>query len=51
MGIVSNNNQKLVTNNGIPDHIHSLLGIKFNNNLYDLIRDLKANAPKWINEK
>ncbi|WP_346882638.1 IS200/IS605 family transposase [uncultured Algibacter sp.] len=50
-GIITNKNQKLMTINGMPDHIHILLGIKPNCNLSDLMRDIKANSSKWINEK
>ncbi|MEW4923074.1 IS200/IS605 family transposase [Algibacter sp. 2305UL17-15] len=50
-GIVSNKNQKLMAINGMPDHVHILLGTKPNCNLSDLVRDIKANASKWINEK
>ena len=37
--------------NGMPDHIHVLVGTKPNCNLSDLVRDIKANSSKWINEK
>lgn len=49
-GIISNNNQKLFIINGMPNHIHILLGTKPNCNLSDLVRDIKANSSKWINE-
>ncbi|MGO2357075.1 IS200/IS605 family transposase [Mesonia sp.] len=50
-GIISNKNQKLMIVNGMPNHIHLLIGTKPNCNLSDLVRDLKANSSKWINEK
>ncbi len=50
-GVISNKNQKPITMNGMPDHIHLLIGTKPNCNLSDLIRDVKANSSKWINEK
>ena len=50
-GIISNKNQKLFTINGMPNHIHLLIGTKPNCNLSDLIRDIKSNSSKWINEK
>ena len=37
--------------NGMPDHLHLLIGTKPNCNLSDLVRDIKANSSKWINEK
>ena len=50
-GIVSNKKQKLMIINGMPNHIHILIGTKPNCNLSDLVRDIKANSSKWINEK
>lgn len=50
-GIVKNNNQKLLAINGVSDHIHILLNIKPNIALSDLIRDIKANSSRFINEK
>ncbi|MET4082226.1 putative transposase [Pedobacter sp. UYP30] len=50
-GIVSNKKQKLLIINGMPNHIHLLIGTKPNCNLSDLVRDIKANSSKWINEK
>ncbi|MBK9151627.1 MAG: IS200/IS605 family transposase [Saprospiraceae bacterium] len=49
-GIVSNKNQKLLAINGMPDHLHLLIGLKPDCNLSDLVRDIKANSSKWINE-
>ena len=50
-GIVTNKNQKLMIINGMPDHVHILLSTKPNCNLSDLVRDIKTNSSKWINEK
>lgn len=50
-GIISNKNQKLMIINGMPNHIHLLIGTKPTCNLSDLVRDIKANSSKWINEK
>ena len=50
-GIIANKDQKLMIMNGMPNHIHLLIGTKPNCNLSDLIRDIKANSSKWINEK
>ena len=48
-GIVANENQKLIAINGMPDHIHILIGIKPNKALSDLVRDIKANSSRFIN--
>lgn len=50
-GIVNNKNNKIYAINGMPDHIHILLSIKPDVALSDLMRDIKANSSKWINEK
>ncbi len=50
-GVVTNKDQKLMIINGVPNHIHILLGTKPNCNLSDLVRDIKANSSRWINEK
>lgn len=50
-GIVTNNKEKVYAINGMPDHLHVLLSIKPNCLLSDLIRDIKRDSSKWINEK
>ncbi|PYE82107.1 transposase IS200 family protein [Winogradskyella epiphytica] len=35
----------------MPNHLHLLISTKPNCNLSDLVRDIKTNASKWINEK
>lgn len=49
-GIINNKNQKLMIINGVPNHIHLLIGTKPNCNLSDLIRGIKANSSRWVNE-
>jgi len=50
-GIVKNDKQKLIIINGMPDHIHILLSISPNIAISDLVRDIKANSSRFINEK
>lgn len=50
-GIVQNNNHKLVAINGMPDHIHILIGMRPTQSVSDLLQDIKGNSSKWINEK
>ncbi len=50
-GIVIGNEQKVYAIGGVADHIHILVSIKPNIALSDLVRDIKANSSKWINEK
>jgi putative transposase len=49
-GITKKKDQKLISINGMPDHIHLLIGFKPDCNLSELIRDIKANSSKWINQ-
>ncbi len=50
-GIVRNRNQNLIAINGMPDHIHLLIGFKPNIALSDFVRDVKAGSSGFINEK
>lgn len=50
-GIITNQKQKLIAINGMPDHIHILVGIKPNISLSDLVPDIKSNSSKFINEQ
>jgi len=49
-GIVSNRTQKLLAINGMPDHVHLLIGLKPDICLSDLIRDVKSGSSKHIND-
>lgn len=50
-GIIQNNNHKLLAINGMPDHIHILIGLRPTQAISDLMQVVKANSSKWINEK
>ncbi|MBM2816765.1 MAG: transposase [Ignavibacteria bacterium] len=50
-GIIQNKNQKLLIINGMPDHLHLLIGLKPDKALSDLVRDIKNNSTNLINEK
>lgn len=50
-GIVQGNKHKLITINGMPDHIHILIGLRPTQSISDLMQDIKGNSSKWINEK
>ncbi|MFN5333724.1 MAG: IS200/IS605 family transposase [Bacteroidota bacterium] len=49
-GIITHKKQKLMIVNGMPNHIHLLIGFNPDCNLSDLVRDVKSNSSKWINE-
>ena len=50
-GIVEGKDQKSLAVNGMPDHIHVLVGLKPAMRISDLIRDVKNNSTNFINEK
>jgi putative transposase len=50
-GIVRNKEQKMLAINGMPDHIHFLIGMKPSCCLSDLIREIKKSSNDLINEK
>jgi putative transposase len=50
-GIVRNKEQKLLAINGMPDHIHLLIGMKPTCCLSDLIREVKKASNQFVNEK
>jgi putative transposase len=50
-GIVNGKNQKVYAIGGVADHIHLLVSINPSMAISDLVRDVKANSSKWINEK
>jgi len=50
-GVIRNNDQKLIAIGGTENHIHILVGIKPTIALSDLVRDIKANSSRFVNEK
>ncbi len=50
-GIVKNKGQKMLAINGIPDHIHFLIGMKPNFCLSDLVREIKKSSNEFIKQK
>ena len=50
-GIIKNKGQKPIIINGTADHIHILAGIKPDKTISDLVREIKSNSSKFINEK
>src|SRR2546428_8982781 len=50
-GIVRNQGQKLISINGMPDHIHILIGLKPAMAFADLVREVKADSSNFVNEK
>jgi len=50
-GIVQHNKHKLLAINGMPDHLHILIGLRPSQAISDLMQDIKGSSSKWINEK
>ncbi len=49
--IIQNNKHKLLIVNGMPDHVHILMGLRTHQSIADLVREVKAHSSKWINEQ
>lgn len=50
-GIIKGKGQKSIIVNGVADHVHCFIGYKPSVALSDLVRDIKNNSSKWINER
>ncbi len=50
-GIVTENKHKLIAINGMPDHVHMLIGLKPIQSISDLMQDVKGSSSKWINDR
>ncbi|MEO8209881.1 MAG: IS200/IS605 family transposase [bacterium] len=50
-GIIRNKAQKMLAINGMPDHIHFLIGMKPSCCLADLVREIKKSSNDFIKEK
>lgn len=49
-GIVQNKGQKMIAINGIPNHIHFLIGMKPSCCLSDLVREIKKSSNEFIKD-
>ena len=50
-GIIRNEKQKLYAIYSMPDHTHILISIGSEIKISELVRDIKANSSRFINEK
>jgi REP element-mobilizing transposase RayT len=50
-GIIKNHHHKLLAINGMPNHLHILVGMRPTQSISDLMQDIKGSSSKWINEK
>ncbi|MGB5030541.1 MAG: IS200/IS605 family transposase [Saprospiraceae bacterium] len=49
--VVQNDRHKMLAINGMPDHIHILIGLNPAISISDLVKDIKRASNNWINEK
>ena len=49
-GIVQQHTHKMIIINGMPDHLHIVIGMRPIQSLSDLMQDIKGNSSKWIND-
>ena len=49
-GIVSKNNHKLLAINGMPDHVHIMIGLRPSQSISELMKDIKGDSSRWIND-
>lgn len=49
--IIQNHEHKVLQINGMPDHIHILIGMRPTQSLSDLMKQVKQDSSKWINNK
>jgi len=50
-GIIINRRHKSIIINGMPDHIHILVGLNPDDKISDLVGSIKKNSSVYINEK
>jgi putative transposase len=50
-GIITGKGQKSIIVNGMSEHIHAFIGLKPSMTISDLVRDIKNNSSKFINDK
>lgn len=49
-GVIRKKDQKLIAINGMPDHIHILIGMQPDCNLSALVREVKKTSNAWVND-
>lgn len=48
--IIQSNDHKMLAINGMPDHIHILIGMRPTQSIADLMQEVKRSSSLWINE-
>jgi putative transposase len=50
-GIVQNNRHKMIAINGIPNHLHIMVGINPTQSISNFMKLVKGESSEWINDK
>ena len=50
-GIIKGKGHKPIIVNGMPDHVHIFVGLKPSISISELVRDIKNNSSKYVNEQ
>jgi REP element-mobilizing transposase RayT len=50
-GIVQNNGHKLISINGVSNHLHIAVGYKPHQLIPDFLQDIKGYSSRWINKR
>src|SRR5829696_8761682 len=50
-GIITRKNAKPIIINGMPDHVHLLVGLPADMTVADLVRFVKTNSSKWVHDR
>lgn len=50
-GIVQYYEHKLLIVNGMPDHVHLLIGMRPSQSVSELMKQVKGDSSKWINDR
>ncbi len=51
IAIAHENGHKVLSINGMPDHLHILIGLMPNQALSELVKKIKSSTSKWLNEQ
>ena len=51
VGIIQNHKHKVIAINGMPDHLHILIGLRPSQSISHLMQKVKGDSSKWINRK
>lgn len=49
--IVQNNGHKMLSINGMPDHVHAFFGLNPNQSISEIMRMIKGESSEWINKQ